>query len=200
MNKAFLGYGCDSMSLTSWFITISFANQTYREDCWTKKKTVCLTKLSIVFLKLMQNLSLIGGAMANFDILSPVEVWWFVASKNCREVFSTDTNKDLWGCRWVVPTALWESCGYSYSKVPNFDKLFLCGFSSRVSKVLRELRELPKNLEREKKNWRGKRGGEMQKTRRGKITQPAWSWIWQLLTTLDLSCSLCRGSWDFSSH
>ena len=46
----------------------------YKEKVVLGEKKLSLTKLSIVFLKLMQNLSLIGGAMANFDILSTVEV------------------------------------------------------------------------------------------------------------------------------
>ena len=36
-------------------------------------------------------------------------------------------------------SSLCRSCGNSYFKVPNFDKLFLCGLSSRVSKILRRV-------------------------------------------------------------
>ena len=40
---------------------------------------------------------------------------------------------------WLNTTALCQSSGNSYFKVPNFDKLFPCGFSSRVSKMLRKV-------------------------------------------------------------
>ena len=39
--------------------------------------------------------------------------------------------------------ALCQSCENLYFKVPNFDKLFLCGFSSRMSKILRRVVQTP---------------------------------------------------------
>ena len=57
----------------------------------------------------------------------------------------------------IYTTALCQNCGHSYLKVPNFDKLFLCVFSSRVSKICVELCELLKNLENwEEQNWKRK--------------------------------------------
>ena len=48
--------------------------------------------------------------------------------------------------------AICQSCGHLYFKVPNFDKIFLWGFSFRMSKIYVELCELPKDLEKEKEN------------------------------------------------
>ena len=48
--------------------------------------------------------------------------------------------------------ALCQSCENLYFKVPNFDKLFLCGFSSRMSKILRRVVQTPQESRKSKKD------------------------------------------------
>ena len=64
--------------------------------------------------------------------------------------------------------ALCQSCGNLYFKVPNFDKLFLSGFSSRVSKILRRFVWTPQEFRKRKKLRFGEEKEEkMRKTWRG---------------------------------
>ena len=73
--------------------------------------------------------------------------------------------------------ALCQSCGHSYFKVPNFDKLFLCGFSSRVSKILRRVVQTPQEYRKIKKRkiLRGKRGEKCKKHEGGVCEGQDWS-------------------------
>ena len=68
-----------------------------------------------------------------------------------------------------MPIALCQSCGNSYFKVPNFDKLFLCGFSSRVSIILHRVVWTPQEFRkrRRRKKLERKKRKKVQKTWRG---------------------------------
>ena len=56
--------------------------------------------------------------------------------------------------------------GHSFVKLPNFDKSFLCGFSSRMFKT-EELRKLPEYLEKKTKIGEEKEGGKCKKLEGG---------------------------------
>ena len=65
-----------------------------------------------------------------------------------------------------ITIALCRSWRTSYFKMPNFDKSFLCGFSSRVSKLLRRVVWTPQESRKKKKRKNG-RGKLWEKSKKG---------------------------------